>query len=201
MGQWTLKTASDQFKALDYLSDEALVERYCSGDNDAFEVLYRRHKKNVFAFLRRQCLNHAIAEELTHDTWLAVIRQTSPESTQNFSHREKGAFKAWVYRIAHNRLIDYWRKYGSSSVAIFEEIKEHSAILKDTSAQGLEIDALVKHLESLSSEQLATLLLKIEGFSYLEIAEITCAKQETVKSRLRYATQNLRVVMQSTLEA
>lgn len=176
------------------------MRRYSSGNAEAFDVLYRRHKERVFAFLRRQCNNHAIAEELTHDTWLAVISQVSSDAYQHASYQKAGAFKAWVYRIAHNRLIDHWRKYGQSAAAIFEEINEHSSSLDDVSAQGLELDAIVKHLEMLSPEQLATLLLKIEGFSYLEIAEITSAKQETVKSRLRYATQNLRTTMQITLK-
>jgi len=170
------------------MSDEALLSRYTKGQIGAFDCLYARHKRGVFNFLRRQCHNHAVAEELTHDTWLAVINQAGRYTAQ-------AKFKTWLYRIANNRLVDYWRKYGSSAKVLFEELSDHPS--EESLTQGIEIEELRASLKVLSPEQTEALLLKIEGFSHAEIADITNAKPETVKSRLRYATRHLRVAMEA----
>lgn len=171
------------------MNDEALIAAYAKGQTDAFECLYLRHKRALFAFLRRQCSSSSIAEELAHDAWLAVINQAAV-------FKPNAKFKTWLYRIAHNRLVDYWRKHGSVTGILFDEISEQLSLTDDTSTYGLELDELVKKVNDLSHEQTTTLLLKVEGFSYSEIANITQTKQETVKSRLRYATQHLRMAME-----
>jgi len=175
----------------DSVSDEVLIVEYAKGNVGAFEDLYRRHKTALFSFLRRQCLDAGIAEELTHDTWLAVIKQAS-------SYQESATFKTWIYRIAHNRLVDYWRKHGRSSYVLLDEVNE-SINAQDRSSESLELAQLFAQLKNLSDEQTTTMLLKIEGFTYAEIAKITDAKQETVKSRLRYATAHLSGSMELTL--
>ena len=87
MGKWKLNSVGDRFKSLSHVSDEGLLQRYSRGNSHAFEVLYRRYKNRIFAFLRRQCHNRAIAEELTHDTWLAVIAKVNSNSNQNASYQ------------------------------------------------------------------------------------------------------------------
>jgi len=175
----------------DSVSDEVLIVKYANGNVAAFEDLYRRHKTALFSFLRRQCHDAGIAEELTHDTWLAVIKQAN-------GYQPSASFKTWIYRIAHNRLVDYWRRHGRSSHALLDELNE-SIVVQDRSSEHVELAQLLAQLDTLSDEQTTTMLLKIEGFSYAEIAKITNAKQETVKSRLRYATQRLRGSMELTL--
>lgn len=177
------------------VSDEILIVQYSQGDVSAFECLYARHKKGVMRFLQRQCNNHSVAEELVHDTWVAVIKQSS-------NYQQNAKFVTWLYRIAHNRLVDYWRKHGSSAKVFFDEVSDsilsntmdaHQVDSNDQAFDNLVLEDLFACLGKLSSEQLETLLLKIEGFSYAEISDITQAGHETVKSRLRYATQHLRV--------
>ena len=180
MHKWALKLASD----------ESLMSAYANGSDLAFECLYSRHKKRLFNFLRRQCDNQAICEELTHDTWLAVI-------TCAKGYQKTANFTTWLFRIAHNRLVDHWRKHGNSATVLFEELCEKIEYANEHISEGLEIEDLAKNLEGLAAEQLEALLLKIEGFSHAEIADITDAKQETVKSRLRYANKHLRIVMES----
>ena len=181
----------------DSVSDERLLMLFASGDTPAFDVLYQRHKSALFSFLRRQCNDIGVAEELAHDSWLAVIKQAT-------GFQENALFKTWLYRIAHNRLVDYWRKYGRSNDALFAELSDVSRALGqnadvvDRSSESIELAQLLSQLDTLSDEQTTTLLLKIEGFSHAEIASITNTKQETVKSRLRYATQRLRVAMELT---
>ena len=175
-------------------SDEALLTKYVDGELPAFECLYLRHKKALFLFLRRQCSDEAIIEELVHDAWLAVIKQAE-------LYRPEAKFKTWLYRIAHNRLVDYWRKNGSNSKALIDEISHRvateNANCEDMISQGLELKELFRSLEILSTEQMEVVLLRIEGFSHVEIATITESNQETVKSRLRYAKKHLSLAMET----
>jgi len=184
MRRWTYKL----------MSDEMLMKAYAKGDSLAFEYLYQRNKSALFLFLRRQCENEAICEELAHDAWLAVIRQAE-------NYVDSAKFKTWLFRIAHYRLVDHWRKHGGSSNVLFEELSDSAGAIidaaTDTASQGIELQQLLQNLAELSSVQTEALLLKIEGFSHAEIADITDCKKETVKSRLRYATQRLRVSMEA----
>ena len=179
------------------MRDDALMLAYANGEAPAFEELYGRHKAGLLAFLRRQCSSVEICEELAHDTWMAVIKQAA-----NYQANESGAqFKTWLYRIAHNRLVDHWRKHGSTAKVLFEELSDvvsndqahnHQASIDSN----LQLDDLLANLAVLSAEQTEALLLKVEGFSHAEIAEITSTKQETVKSRLRYAAKHLKLSME-----
>jgi len=173
------------------MSNEALMKAYANGSTAAFERLYQCNKSALFLFLRRQCNNEAVCEYLAHDTWLAVIRQVD-------TYQSTAKFKTWLFRITHNRLVDYWRKHGASARVLFEEISDSVGSTLDTASQGIEVQQLLENLAQLSDEQTEALLLKIEGFSHAEIATISSSKQETVKSRLRYATKRLRVSMELT---
>lgn len=173
-------------------SDEYLIKQYGKGHAEAFDSLYRRHKDKLFGFLKRQCNSTEIAEELAHDAWIAVINQAS-----NYQPHYK--FVTWIYRIAHNRLIDHWRKNGHSAQALFDEIQvQQLTQTEGDQLQTIEINDLFDSLTQLSAEQMEVVLLRIEGFTHDEIATITNSKKETVKSRLRYATKHLRAAMEAT---
>ena len=177
--------------ALKLMRDETLMVAYAGGTTQAFDELYRRHKRALFVFLRRQCANSAVCEELAHDTWIAIIKQAN-------HYKSSAQFKTWLFRIAHNRLVDHWRKYGSSANVLFEELSDCLSVDQGAIDSHMQVAELLSKLESLSSEQTEAVLLKIEGFSHAEIADITSTKQETVKSRLRYATQHLRLSIEVT---
>jgi len=169
------------------MQEDALMQVYASGDARAFEELYSRHKDGVFSFLRRQCDSHEVCEELAHDTWMAVIKQTLSYQSNSSSAQ----FKTWLYRIAHNRLVDHWRKHGRDANVLFEELNEVITNDESTNPQPaveshLQLEELLSSLATLSPEQTEAILLKIEGFSHAEIAEITSAKQETVKSNRNF---------------
>lgn len=176
MRRWTLKL----------MNDNALLASYGRGNALAFEVLYQRHKTALFVFLNRQCGNREISEELSHDAWMAVISQAT-------SFQPQAAFKTWLFRIAHNRLVDHWRRHGTNAKVLFEELNDVHAAQHSSVSEARELNDILSNIEKLSGEQTEALLLKIEGFSHAEIADITDSKTETVKSRLRYATQHLRV--------
>jgi RNA polymerase sigma-70 factor (ECF subfamily) len=171
------------------MRDDALLAAYARGNALAFEVLYERHKHAVFAFLNRQCDQRAVAEELAHDAWMAVVANAS-------TYKAQATFKTWLFRIAHNRLIDYWRKFGGNAKVLFEELNDVHAAQGATVSESMELRNILDNLKTLSNEQTEAVLLKIEGFSYQEIADITSSKPETVKSRLRYATEHLRLQLE-----
>lgn len=165
-----------------------LMLAYARGDADAFTALYMHYKDQLFRFFLRQCGNSAIAEELFQDVWMKVIN-----SRENYQHTAK--FSTWLYRIAHNRMIDHFRRHEPET----EEMDEES-LMTDTpdnpeallSSQE-KVDRFLTLLDTLPQAQREVFLLKEEaGLSLEEIAQATGSSFETAKSRLRYAVRKLR---------
>src|SRR6266853_1637734 len=102
-------------------SDEELMLRYGKGDARAFELLYRRHRLPLYRFLLRQIGNADTAEDLFQDLWMRVVN-----SRKRYEVRAK--FTSWVYAIAHNRLMDFYRANGRAS---FLSHEESESVLED----------------------------------------------------------------------
>jgi RNA polymerase sigma-70 factor (ECF subfamily) len=174
-------------------SDEELMLRYGGGDTGAFEVLYRRHRGPMYRFLLRQARNAAAAEELFQDVWMRVVN-----SRGRYEARAK--FTSWVYAIAHNRLMDFYRANGRASFLSHEESESVLEELPDAEIDaGLRLDRkraaerLLAALAGLPDAQREAFLLQQEGdLSIEEIAASTGVSRETAKSRLRYAVAKLR---------
>lgn len=164
-------------------SDEALMQAYQRGDSSAFEALYRRHKDGLFAFVYRSCPRQEAAEELTQEAWTAVIDKAS-------TYQPEAAFKTWLYQIARNRTADYWRRRDNHHRPL-EDAAEPVGNIADNSRCELE-NLLLDAIGQLPIDQRDALLLQQEGFSQQDIATITGAGEETIKSRLRYARRQLR---------
>ncbi len=181
--------------SVNILSDEQLKLLCRKGDYSAFEQLYHRHKDALFRFVFRQCGNEETSKDLFQDIWLNIHRACG-----NYSPDAK--FTTWLYRIAHNKIIDYYRKTGKESLLSYEEqlTKETELIGKEPQLQPesliLELqlsECLLNAIKSLKEAQREVALLHFEmGFSVSEIAEITQVNAETIKSRLRYAMNTLR---------
>jgi len=174
-------------------SDEELMLRYCDGDAAAFDVLYRRHRGPMYRFLLRQSGDAATAEEVFQDVWMRVVN-----SRERYEVRAK--FSSWVYAIAHNRLMDFYRASGR---AAFLGQEESEAALEALPADDPPVDVrldrkraaerLLAALASLPAAQREAFLMQQEGDLSLEdIAAATGVNRETVKSRLRYALAKLR---------
>jgi RNA polymerase sigma-70 factor, ECF subfamily len=176
--------------------DEDLMLAYAAGDAAAFDTLYARHKGGVYRYLLRQCRQGGVADELFQDVWMNLIR-----ARENYVPSAK--FTTWLYRLAHNRLIDYYRASGQVSLVSADD-EAHSAIVcalpanpgdqPERRAETHELGARLKDaVAALPAAQREAFLLHQEGgLSLAEIAELTGAGVETVKSRLRYATNKLR---------
>jgi RNA polymerase sigma-70 factor (ECF subfamily) len=180
-------------------SDEDLMERYRDGDAGAFDTLYGRHKGGVFRYLARQCGNSGVAEELFQEVWMNVIRARA-----NYTVQAK--FTTYLYKIAHNRLIDHYRTQGAGALASFdaddgpvlEEVAgargEDPAVSADARQQARHLLQLIDGLPPAQRE--AFLLQQESDMSVEEIAQATGVSRETAKSRLRYAIVKLREGMQ-----
>lgn len=164
-------------------SDEALMLAYQRGDTGAFECLYRRHKDGLFAFLYRSCPRLAVVEELAQDAWLAVVNSAP-------GYRPEARFKTWLYQIARNRLVDFWRRRDNTHGPL-DTAPEPLADNSGAARQELQ-QCLMTAIGELPHEQRDAILLQEQGFSLREIAEISGDGEETIKSRLRYARKQLR---------
>ncbi len=175
------------------LNDEQLMLKYAKGDVSAFELLYFKHKGGLFRYCLRQFSSRAIAEECFQEIWLKVINN-------RVNYQPKALFTTYLYRIAQNHVIDVFRKekkrladceYEDTNANLEQSVHVMSDIEKQNS-QALVIE-LRKQIGQLPFEQRNTLLLKLDaGLSLDEISHILDCGKETVKSRLRYATNKLK---------
>jgi RNA polymerase sigma-70 factor (ECF subfamily) len=175
------------------------MQRYRDGDATAFEPLYRRHRAGVYRHLLHGCGREAIAQELFHEVWIKVIRARG-------DWQPRARFATWLYRIAHNHLIDWWRSTtqgveplpdqaddddaGPLPPALWAQARERPDEQVLNAERG---DRIRAALAALPIEQRDAFLLHEEGGLTLEeIAEAAGVGRETIKSRLRYALAKLR---------
>jgi RNA polymerase sigma factor (sigma-70 family) len=185
-------------------TDEALMRAYGQGDARAFEALYARHKAATYRyFLRHAGGNAATADELHQDLWLRVIRARERYEAQ-------ARFSTWLYTLARHRMVDHWRSRHGVTLATLEDeatfaqAEEAMSASREASDNPLcaTIDdearrRLVAALAGVPKLQRDAFLLHVEaGLSLEEIASLTTASVETVKSRLRYAYRRLRTALE-----
>jgi len=168
---------------------------YRDGDAGAFDLLYRRHRGGVYRYVLRHCRDAAVAEELFQDVWTNLIRARA-------GYAVTAKFTTYLYRLAHNRLIDHYRKHSRAIAASFDdEDCEELANLPDererppddaldARRQAERLMALVAELPAPQRE--AFVLQQEAGMTVEEIAQATGVSRETAKSRLRYALARLR---------
>lgn len=176
--------------------DEALMLAYRGGDAGAFEELYRRHRGGLFRFVTRSVRDRALAEELYQEIWMRVIEARGRYAATAQGAVQPAKFATWLYTIAHNRIVDHWRKKGLQVVALETEDDvpanpghEPQRILE--AKRGLE--RFARALDALPAAQREAFLLHEEaGMSVAEIARATGAGEEAAKSRLRYAIAKLK---------
>jgi len=183
-------------KAIKQDSDEDLMLRYAGGDLDAFQRLYERHRGGLYRYFLRQS-HRSVAEELFQDVWARVIQSRK-------RYRPKAAFKTWLYTLAHNRLVDHWRREGVRPVEALTSDDDCPEITAPDTNPGPSrlvdlrdcIEQLLQLVSGLPDVQRQTFLLRHEaGMSLAEIAEAMSTRVETAKSRLRYAMGRLRAAI------
>jgi len=170
---------------------------YSNGDATAFAELYARHRAALYRFIRRQCAA-AVADELFQDVWTRLI-------VARRRYHPSAKFATYLYQVARNRLIDYFRANGRSlEDSAGDDPPEAPAAAgwqpenaAETRQQAGRLLVLIDALPALQRE--AFLLHEEAGLTLEEIGEVTGAGRETVKSRLRYALTSLRDGMEQWL--
>jgi RNA polymerase sigma factor (sigma-70 family) len=174
--------------------DEELMLAYGRGDAGAFETLYKRHRGRLYRFVLRALSNSAghrsTAEELFQEAWIRVIEARGRYVPQ-------ARFTTWLYTIAHNLIVDHWRK---KALAVVPLDDEPAVAAPDNPARQAEaresVARLLQAIDALPAAQREAFLLHEEaGLTVAEIAAVTGAGEEAAKSRLRYAMAKLKAAV------
>lgn len=171
-------------------SDDTLMLAYRDGDAAAFEVLYGRYRKPLYRYFFYACGDRTLADEFFQDVWSRIIRARD-------RYKRGAGFKRYLFRIAHNRLVDHWRRAGRTAEESDEQLDQFPG--PDTEGPDSEAERdelrneLMNALRQLPPDQREVFLLQQEaGLTLEQIAQRTDVGRETVKSRLRYAVNKLR---------
>jgi len=181
------------------LEDSLLIERYVSGDESALEGLIDKHNQRLSSFIYSKVGNRSITEDIFQDTFIKVIK-----TLRRGAYKEEGKFLPWIMRIAHNLIIDHFRKSsrmpmfeGADSYNIFslmgdDKLDAERQIIKD------QIDSdLGVLIEELPLDQKEVLVMRIyKDMSFKEISENTGVSINTALGRMRYALINLRKIIE-----
>ena len=182
---------------LSNLSDQELVKNYINGDNSSFEVLLNRHKNRVFAFVMSKIKNKDLSEDIFQDTYVKVVN-----SLQKGKYNEEGKFLPWVMRIAHNLVIDHFRKQkkmqmirSNNDFDIFDVIKDSKINADEKLIKDQIFSDLNSLIDKLPSDQKEVLKMRYyEELSFKKIAEYFDISINTALGRMRYALINLRAL-------
>ena len=178
------------------LTDEMLVREYAEGNNDAFDTLLRRHQDRIYSYILRVIKNEYVANDIFQETFVKAIM-----TIRQGRYTENGKFPAWISRIAHNLIIDYYRQEKSENLQSVDLTEVDILNRRDLCEETIEdviitdqIFADVKYLiEELPDLQKEVLKMRYyQGLSFKEIAELTGVSINTALGRMRYAILNLR---------
>ncbi|MDX9942756.1 MAG: sigma-70 family RNA polymerase sigma factor [Bacteroidales bacterium] len=175
--------------------DQELIRQFINGDHASLEELIKRHQRKVFSYILLIIKDKHLAEDIFQDTFIKVIN-----TLRAGSYNEEGKFLPWVMRIAHNLIIDFFRK--SKRMPYVENSEEYDLfetlmVFEDTIEDKLIIEQIHKDVqrlvEYLPEEQKEVLKMRhYKDMSFKEIAEQTNVSINTALGRMRYALINLR---------
>ena len=178
------------------LSDQTLLQNYLQGDRSAISTLIDKHSRRVRDYIRMMVKDNDVADDIFQDTFIKVVN-----TIDQGRYSDNGKFLSWVLRIAHNKVIDYFRAQkqvpsvseSNSGYDILGTLRFAERTVEDKIIAE-QIDTDIKALvELLPEEQREVVLLRyFSGLSFKEIAEQTGVSINTALGRMRYALINLR---------
>ncbi len=180
-------------------TDAYLVQSYLDGNEHALSILINRHQHRIYSFIYSKVFDKNVAEDVFQDTFIKVIN-----TLKKGKYNEEGKFLPWVMRIAHNLVIDYFRKnkrmpkfdnkgdFNIFSVLSDGDLNVEKQLIKD------QIESDVQELiKELPEDQLEVLVMRIyKDMSFKEISEKTGVSINTALGRMRYALINLRKIIE-----
>lgn len=177
-------------------TDYELVQMFVNGDKSSIEMLIKRHKNRVFTYIILIVKNEQLAEDIFQDTFIKVIN-----SLKAGKYKDNGRFISWVIRIAHNLIIDHFRKEKQLNTMSNDDYDVDIFNSKKLSDKNIEDDLIEEQIhhdirklvDQLPDDQKQVILLRhYGGLSFKEIADQTNVSINTALGRMRYALINLR---------
>jgi RNA polymerase sigma-70 factor (ECF subfamily) len=181
------------------ISDYELITRFIKGEQSCFEKLIHRHKNKVFAYISLYIRDQALAEDIFQDTFLKVI-----QSVKSGKYADNGKFISWVMRIAHNLIIDHFRRIKQMNTISNDNYESDLFNSKSFAEDNVEDDMIKGQIKKdirnmishLPDDQREVVILRhYAGLSFKEIADITDVSINTALGRMRYALINMRRIM------
>jgi RNA polymerase sigma factor (sigma-70 family) len=182
------------------ISDYELILRFVKGEQSCFEKLILRHKNKVFAYISLYIRDQALAEDIFQDTFLKVI-----QSVKSGKYSDNGKFISWVMRIAHNLIIDHFRRIKQMNTISNDNYESDLFNSKSFAEDNVEDDLIKRQIHkdvrqmisSLPDDQREVVILRhYADLSFKEIADITGVSINTALGRMRYALINMRRLME-----
>lgn len=178
------------------LTDEKLVSLYARGKNEAFDVLLNRHKSRIFSYIYHTVKDNDLANDIFQDTFVKAI-----STIKQGRYTENGKFPAWITRIAHNLIIDFYRQEKSENLQSCDNEELNILNRKDLSEATIEDSIITSQIHgdvkrlvmALPESQREVLIMRYyQDMSFKEIADTTNVSINTALGRMRYAILNMR---------
>jgi RNA polymerase sigma-70 factor, ECF subfamily len=181
------------------IPDALLLKSYVAGDENALAALINRHQSKIYGFIYSKVSDRDVADDIFQDTFIKVIK-----TLKSNSYNEEGKFLPWVMRIAHNLIVDHFRR--NKKMPMFRETEEFSifSIMTDN-VPNIEDRIITEQVENdlqklileLPDDQKEVLMMRIyQDLSFKEISDLTGVSINTALGRMRYALMNLRKIIE-----
>ncbi len=179
------------------VTDEELAMAYVNGDNNAFDLLLSRNQQKLYSYILFVVRDSEVAEDVFQDTFVKVIMKL-----RSGRYTDCGKFSAWIMRIAHNVIMDYYRDRRVESVMTtvgnedLSQLDTHQVIVSNVENRYVneQVYADVHRMMNLlpASQREVVFMRFFQGMSFKEISQATNVSINTALGRMRYAVLNLR---------
>lgn len=179
------------------LTDSQLVAAYANDNNEAFDVLLERHKQKVYTYIYHIVKNRDVADDVFQETFIKAIM-----TIRQGRYSEHGKFSAWLMRIAHNLIIDYYRQEKMENCVSTDDTEQADYLNRRDLSEGTIEDEMVAEqidedlrriVMSLPDPQREVIVMRMyRNMSFKEIADATGVSINTALGRMRYAVMNMR---------
>ncbi len=187
---------------LNAATDEMLVDMYIKGNDIAFDVLMKRYESKVYSYIYYSVKNQELAEDLFQDVFVKIVVRL-----RSGQYQESGKFYSWVMRVAHNLIIDHFRKTNDDKVVSNDEgeqdlFNDPSLAVNENREQEMIKEQMISDIKVLitklpESQRQVLLMRYYEDMSFKEIAQKTNCSINTALGRMRYALLNLKKMSRS----
>jgi len=180
-------------------TDYELIDSFIKGDDRSIELLILRHKSKVYSYINLYIRSRDLADDIFQDTFMKVV-----QSIRAGRYQDDGRFLSWVMRIAHNLIIDHFRREKQLGIVLNDDyetdlINPRGYIddnVEDVMLRRQVLRDVRKLISQLPDDQREVVIMRhYAGMSFREIADMTGVSINTALGRMRYALINMRKMM------